>query len=222
MDLGVVSENCYETLSLYWLRKDSNSKLFQAIGTLVPHAHGAGNEVLAGRYLQLGTILFIIGSVPSLILWAFLTEEAVLWFGFDEEAARIGQSYAYPYLATLIFEGIDDCLHEFLDVMDHEKYSTVVQIIKYVAEAMSVVVMATTGQVDLALIGVVQAFIAFIMTVVNFAFVLYKGWLDDHWEGLALTFSLTVSINSSSLRGFMIIFTNNYSTMRRIVGQFTP
>jgi Na+-driven multidrug efflux pump len=204
------------------LRKDSNSEIFQAIGTLVPHADGAENDVLVGRYLQLGTMLYIIGSIPSLILWSFLTEEAVLWFGFDEETARIGQSYAYPVLATLFFEGIDDSLHEFLDVMDHEKYSTVMQIIKYVTEAVAVIVMATTGQADLALIGVVLAFIAFIMMVVNFAYVLYKGWLDDYWEGLALTFSLTVSINSSSLRGFMIIFTNNYSTMRRIVGQFTP
>ena len=54
--------------------------------------------------------------------------------------------------------------------------------------------MAATGYTDLVFIGIVQAFVAFLMMIANFAYVIYRGWLDDYWEGLVLTLSLRVSI----------------------------
>lgn len=135
----------------------------------------------------------MILAVPGMIAWVFFTESAVQWLGFDEATAEIAQSYAYPYLAVMTFDGISECLHEFLDIMDHEKYSTMFAIFGYILETAVVVVMALAGWKDLVLIGIVQAFLSFLMLVLNFALVLYKGWLDDYWEGFAVTFGLAVS-----------------------------
>jgi hypothetical protein len=164
------------------------------MAVLGPQADGAGNDLLVGRYLQLGIIFFLLGTIPGMLIWSFLTERAVLWFGFDQETADIGQAYAYPFLAGSIFSGLDGCLHEFLDIMDHEKYSTVVQILHFAFQTVAVVVMATAGYTDLVFIGIVQAFIGFLMMIANFSNVIYRGYLDDYWEGLVLTNSLRVSM----------------------------
>jgi Na+-driven multidrug efflux pump len=164
------------------------------MAVLGPQADGAGNDLLVGRYLQLGIIFFLLGTIPGMLIWSFLTERAVLWFGFDQETADIGQAYAYPFFAISIFDGLDGCLHEFLDIMDHEKYSTVVQILHFAFQTLALIVLATAGYNDLVAIGIVQAFVALIMTIANFSYVIYKGWLDDYWEGLVLTFSLRVSV----------------------------
>ena len=188
---------------LFFLRSILTSK--QAVGTLGPQAEGAGNSVLVGRYLQLAIIFYIIGSIPGIAIWSFLTESAVIWFGFDQETASMAQNYAYPFLATVVFEGIDSCMHEFLDITGHEKYSTFVEILHFAFQAAAVIVMAAVGYKDLVLIGIVQCFIAFLVAVANFALVLYMGWLDNYWEGLVLTFSLRVSL-FYELRGWDVGF----------------
>jgi hypothetical protein len=162
---------------------------------LGPQADGAGNDLLVGRYLQLGIIFYTLAAIPGVIIWSIWAEEAILWLGFDEETARLGQGYAYPLLAVVIFGGVDACLHEFLAIMDHEKYSTIVQILHFASETLAVVVMAAAGWKDLVVIGIVQAFMGFLMMIANFSIVAYKGWLDEYWEGLALTLSLRVSID---------------------------
>jgi Na+-driven multidrug efflux pump len=174
--------------------------LVSAIGTVGPQAHGAKNNLLVGRYMQIGIIFYILGSLPGVLIWSFLTDETVLWFGFDEETASLAQGYAFPYLAIELFSGIDGCLHEFLDITDHEKYSTVVQILHFALQTIAVIVLATAGGTkDLMLIGTAQAYIGLMMMVANYAIVLYNGWLDDYWGGLALTLSLKVSPDRYSM-----------------------
>lgn len=163
-----------------------------AIGTLVPHAHGAGNDILVGRYLQLSMLLFTFLSLPAIVVWCFYTYEAVLWFGFDEETATISQNFAYPFLVIMFLGGLDHPVHEFLDVTGHEKYSTVVNILYYAAQTLSIFVVVSFGVTDLVYIGIVQAFLGLIMSVSNLAYVLYRGWLDDYWEGFVKTLSLRV------------------------------
>lgn len=173
--------------------------LFPATGTLGPQADGAGNDLLVGRYLQLGMLFYIILSIPSLVIWSILTEKTIVWFGFDPETAEIGQGYAFPFLAMAFFDGVSDCLHQFLDITDHEKYSTVVGILSYALQTIALVVMAVLGYTDLVFIGIVQAFVSFLMMVFNFSWAIYMGWLDDYWEGLVLTSGLRVSFVKSFL-----------------------
>jgi len=159
----------------------------ECIGVLIPHADGAGNDLLVGRYLQLGLIFYVIMSIPGVIMWAFLTEEAVLWFGFDEETASIGQAYAYTLLVTLFLEGIDECFSEFLNTLDHEFYATVFTIVASIIESIAIMVVALLGVKDLVVVGLVQVVLMALFVLVNLGIMMYKGWMDDYWDGIFRT-----------------------------------
>jgi MatE len=168
----------------------------EAIGTLVPQAGGAGNLVLAGRYLQLSQILYSVMTIPTIIIWSIWTEDAVLWFGFDKETAMISQEYAYPFLVQLFLGGFNHGIHEFLSAMGHERYSAVAQIVYYGVECLGVVIAISSGVKSLQVIGIVQAFLGFVMSILNVLYILYQGWMNEYWEGLVETLSLRVSRGS--------------------------
>lgn len=72
------------------------------------------------QYVQLSMELYIIFSIPFLILWYFLTEDTLLLLGFDHETAKIGKSFAVPYMFYTLLEGVLECIHGLLDVIDLE------------------------------------------------------------------------------------------------------
>jgi MatE len=195
--VGVMQANAFVVVAI--LLEFSGTLTYgfgEAIGTLVPQAGGAGNLVLAGRYLQLSQILYSVMTIPTIIIWSIWTEDAVLWFGFDKETAMISQEYAYPFLVQLFLKGFNHGIHEFLSAMGHERYSTVAQIVYYGVECLGVVIAISSGVKSLQVIGIVQAFLGFVMSILNVLYILYRGWMDEYWEGLIETLSLRVSQRS--------------------------
>ena len=193
--VGVMQANAFVVVAI--LLEFSGTLTYgfgEAIGVLVPQAGGAGNLMLAGRYLQLSQILYSVTTIPTIIVWTIWTEDAVLWFGFDKETATISQEYAYPFLVQLFLKGFNHGIHGFLSAMGHERYSTVAQIVYYGLECLGVVVAISSGVKDLQVIGIVQTFLGLVMSVLNIIYVLYQGWMDQYWEGLFLTLSLRVRL----------------------------
>lgn len=126
-------------------------------------------------------------------MWGLWTDKVVLWFGFDEETAAFAQRYVYPYLVGYVVGGLDSCLFEFLEVIGHEKYATALEIGYKGSKTLIYVVMVALGYRDLMTIQIVKAVWSSTVAIGNISFVVYRGWLDDYWEGLFLTFSLKVS-----------------------------
>jgi Na+-driven multidrug efflux pump len=142
---------------------------------------------MVGRYLQLGLIFYTIMTVPGVVIWAIFTEDTVLWFGFDDDTAIIGQKYAYTLLLYLFVKGILRCFAEFLNTLDHERYATVFTVVATAVESLALVVVCLMGVKDLVVVGLVQAAIGCIALVVNVAIVLRKGWLEPYLEGFVRT-----------------------------------
>lgn len=189
--LGVMQANAFVVVTILLEFSQTATYGFgEAIGTIVPHAEGAGNNLLAGRYLQLAIILYTITSIPSVVLWSMCTYQAVIWFGFDEETATISQQFAYPFLLHVFLSGLDHAIHEFLNVTGHEKYSTVVRILYHGSQTLSVVVVVSLGVKDLYIVGLVLSSLGLFMSISNVIFVVHCGWMNDYWEGLAQTLSL--------------------------------
>lgn len=141
--------------------------------------------------MQLGFIFYTLATLPGLIIWSLYTEDTVMWFGFDEETAKLAQGYAYPLLAMSFFEGAGEVLDAYLEFMDHERFAMFMTILAAAAESLVVILMALAGLKDLVLVGIVQALISFLIMIAIISFVLYKGWLDDVWEGIALSWGLS-------------------------------
>ena len=164
-----------------------------AVGTIVPHAKGAGNNLLAGRYLQLSIILYTLVSIPFMLLWSFFMYPTVLWFGFDKETASISQQFTYSVLLHVFVTGLNHGIYEFLNVTGHEGYSTIVRIVHHGAQTVSVIVVVTLGVKDLFYVGLVLAFLGLLMSLANYIHIVCCGWLNNYWEGLTQTLALKVS-----------------------------
>lgn len=159
----------------------------------MPQADGAGNKILSGRYLQLSVIFYTIFSIPSLVVWGFWTDTIILWFGFDEETAAFAQSFVYPYLVGYVVGGLDECIYQFLEVIGHEKYAMILGILYSACQTGIYGICIASGLRDLLTIQIITAAWGIAVIVANLGFVVYRGWLDDYWEGLLRTFSLQVS-----------------------------
>ena len=87
-----------------------------------------------------------------------------------------------------MFGGLDACLFEFLDVMGHEKYATFIYLVYSGSSTLILVIMLVIGGGDdLVSIAISQTGWRVLLSVANFGFIVYKGWLDDYWEGLVMT-----------------------------------
>ena len=92
-------------------------------------------------------------------------------------------------------DGVEDCLHSYLDFSDHEYYSTAFSLIGYSSDLLLFLSMGVFGQHDLVKIGIIQIFMQIFILVLNFAIVSYKGWIDeDVFEGLFKTNAFKVSL----------------------------
>ena len=158
-----------------------------------PQASGVGNHKLIGRYIQLAIIFNFLTSIPGILIWTFFAEDAVLWFGFDEDTAAAAKSYVYPLLALTLFDGTAGVLEEFLEFSGRERYTTFLAVLVNGLKTAGVVATAASGVKELWLVGVVEASIGIFVSISSLFYILHKGWLDQVWEGLALTNGLRVS-----------------------------
>ena len=119
--------------------------------------------------------------------------DIMLWFNFDELTAEIAQQYTYSIFLYWIAESVNECLLEFLDVTDREKYVTIFAVVQAFISSGTIVAMSTLGVSNMVAIGLAQSFVRITIMFVNFLIVSKKGWFDHVSEGLVKTFGLKVS-----------------------------
>lgn len=159
----------------------------EALGILVPQAHGADNPLMVGRYLQLVIVIYNIMQIPAAAIWALYTYDAIIWFGYDEETAEIGQMYAYTQIIYMAVEAVEDCLYEWLEVVGHAKYAAIYSITSKFVEKGAFVALLAFGVTDLFTIGLAGASVGIVVVLVNLTIIISMGWLDPYWVGLIQT-----------------------------------
>ena len=160
---------------------------YECTGILIPQAHGAQNDILVGRYMQLGMIFYLITALPSAIFWSFYVDDAVRWYQFDSATANEALYYFYATLPMYLTYGIDSILYEFLNTMKHEKYATWFTVISEPLYTAVFVALLHLGFTDLYHIGLLETFSSVIALVINVGLMLRNGWLEPYWEGLVET-----------------------------------
>ena len=165
-----------------------------ALGSLIPDASEAGNEVLIGEYFQAGIFLFTISAIPVILLWSIGTESAFLWLGFDLETAQLGQGFACSYVFAEVIRGVDECLHVLLSFKGKEYYSTFVHTFSCFTKPFAVFVMVERR--DLVATGALQLALATCVTIGNFIIVGRNKWLGRCWDGFVGRLAIFVSRES--------------------------
>lgn len=160
---------------------------YESAGVLIPQANGARNNLMVGRYMQLAILFYILTSLPGAVFWCFFTDDAVLFYKFDEETARMAQMYVYATLPGYFTYGIDAVLYELLNCTGHETYSTWFTLVSSCIHTGIVVGMLYTGVTDLYVLGLFETVSEVVCLTLNFTILVRNGWLDPYWKGLIKT-----------------------------------
>ena len=174
----------------------TTSELLQGIidseSTLCAHAFGAGNNELAGQYVQLSCFLYLMFQIPCMLVWSFYTKGVLLWFGFNESAAVYGQEFARIANFAILIDGLYIGYEALLEVIEREVYSTIIDVSKSLTWAVStalILIVFDGSLIDVAYVDLICQFIFLGITVI---ISVSKGWMKPYTDGLFRSFALKV------------------------------
>jgi len=186
--MGVPQANAYiivETVTGF--TGTISTGFYECAGVLIPQADGARNDLMIGRYMQLGIIFYLITMIPGAVFWCFFTDRAVTFYGFDETTAEMGRRYFLATLPGYLTYGVDAVLYELLNTVGRESYCTWFTILSNVSHTGLVVGMLWWGVKDLFFLGAIETASGILFLIINFTILMCRGWLDRYWEGLFKT-----------------------------------
>jgi len=167
---------------------DVTSKFFggfhESIATLAAQALGRGNRKLVGQYVQLSMVLYVICYLPFVVLWWIYMSDLILWLGFDQDTAMIGQEYTRIYLFLELLDGVDESIHGLLDVIDLESYSTLIGVSHEFVTFLDILLVTIMAKPSLMVVGMIEVFVSLIFIGINVGTIAWRGWFNPYKEGL--------------------------------------
>jgi len=168
--------------------------------TVASHAIGAGNNYLAGQYVQISAILYTMALMPCAILWWFATYPVMLWLGFPESIALIAQKYARISMLCDLVEGLSDCYHSILEITDHEVFSALLDVVEGLIELMIFGAILMYRELTLIDMVWIQVFLDTFFMIFTVIISLKKGWMRPYWNGIFKNFALK---NTAAVRNLL-------------------
>jgi Na+-driven multidrug efflux pump len=172
-----------------------------ALDTLCPHAIGTENYNLAGEYVQIAMVMYIIISLPISVLWWFFMDDAIRVFGMNEQVVLIGTSYSKVLIADYIIQGMFDVFLALLDMTGYASPVMVVALVEGTTSALSLWgLLHFVNGMNLFWLGVTELCVSLFIYSIFGILVVYRGWLDPFWHGMTKTFALK---NTSALKNVL-------------------
>jgi Na+-driven multidrug efflux pump len=197
--VGVEEASVFVMVSiLTWLPTSFGYGIFESLTKFVPAAVDQDQPQLAGTYLNTAIALFTLMMIPIGLFWSFLTTATFLRLGFDSSTAALAQQYAFVQVGVEWISGIGYCVHLFLDVTGHERYSTYSNLVFGFLQSLAVVVQSLLGGNSLVNIGLCRAMFAALHVLGSLSLVMCWGWFDKY-RTRTRHFPFTVSIRLSSI-----------------------
>lgn len=162
-----------------------------AESTICSHAIGDGRNHLAGQYVQISVIVYVVFSIPLLLMWVFVVGDVMLFLGLPEEVARIGLDYTRVVVFHYLLEGVHSSYSVLLDITDHEMFGMWLEIAEGIISIAAVsVVCVTNPSTDLVTVGFLHLVVGVFFFVLTMAWALWKGWMSAFWGGMLGSFAL--------------------------------
>lgn len=180
----------------------------EALTAVASQALGYGNRRLAGQYVQIATVMFVICFVPVFLFWLVFIEDALRWLGYDEKTVKMGTDFTMLFLFARFLKGVHFTAHSLLDVIGKENYSAFFSLGQELVGIGGLLTVAVQpGTNDLQLIGLVLIAVEALGLVVNIVIIVCNGWFDRFLGGMVGSFALAVRLLSSSLCFFPLVQT---------------
>lgn len=162
-----------------------------ALNTVCSHAIGAENYSLAGQYVQIAMVLYILCSVPIVACWWFLMDDCMRLFGMDAHVVAMGADYAKVLIFDYVAVGLFDAFTALLDVSGYALHATVFDVLAGTIDVVSVwLLLMYVDEMNLFWVGVTQLGTSVVLYLICGTFAVYRGWLDPFWSGMTKTFAL--------------------------------
>ena len=162
-----------------------------SLNTVCSHAIGAENYSLAGQYVQIAMVLYILCSVPIVACWWFLMDDCIRLFGMDAHVVAMGADYAKVVIFDYVAGGLFDEFIALLDVSGYALPATMFDVLGGAIDMMSVwLLLMYVEEMNLFWVGVAQLGTSVVLYIIFGTFAVYKGWLDPFWSGMTKTFAL--------------------------------
>jgi len=190
--LGVDELSAYILVNLLIGLTDQFIKgIANSLNVVCSHAIGADNYYLAGQYVQIAMILYILCALPILACWWFFTSDVIHLFGMNENVITIGGGYAKIVVFEYVVAGIFDGISTLLDVSGYAFIGTVMDVVAGAMDVISLwLLLMYVEEMNLFWVGAAQLGSSILFYVLFGSIAVFKGWLDPFWSGLTKTFAL--------------------------------
>ena len=156
-----------------------------ACTTLCAHAVGAGNSFLAGQYIQLAIIFYLLFNIPFVYFWWFYMYEVILYLQWgDDVTAQMSQEFIRVYIWSFILGGISSSVWELLEVAGHAVEGTIMSILWGITNVLFVGLLVTTQEATLEQVGFVYLGTAVFYIGLTLLIAKCRGWLKPFTKGI--------------------------------------
>jgi MATE family multidrug resistance protein len=158
--------------------------------SLCSHAVGAENDLLAGQYVQISSILYSLCMVPNAIVWFFFTSDVVRLFGFNETTAEMAQVFARYYVVKEWFQGVDEAYGALLCIIEHERFVALMAILNEIVATSIILWLVLTRPTTLADVGLAELCSQALFFSISLVLTIALGWMKKFTRGIFRTFAL--------------------------------
>lgn len=156
----------------------------EAISSLGSMAYGAGNFELAGQYVQNACIGYVLCEIPMAFVWGFSIGHIMLLMGFDESIAELSQSFVWVKVAINMMEGLNECVMDFLEVIEKEAYANVMFCLSSGTQVGLAALFAIYMEANLVILGLVLLVNQALFFFINVLIPNKLGWFRRFEDGL--------------------------------------
>ena len=155
-----------------------------AENTVCSHAIGCKNFYLAGQYVQIAAVLYVLLSIPLFGVWYFVMDDAIMWLGLSERIAKMGAEYTKIAIIPIGFEGIAEAFMAILDITDHEDFVAYYWVGSAFLETATIAFYTIKYDADLVDVAYIQLIIGFASFVLALVHSFAKGWYKRYMGGI--------------------------------------
>ena len=127
----------------------------EAVTSLVSMACGAQNYDLAGQYVQIACISYVLCEIPVGCIWVATMSKILLLMGFDDSVAMLGQDFVWVRILINIMTGVNQCLLDFLAAVEYAAFANVMYCVGCGGSAGGVALFAYQFDASLVVLGLV-------------------------------------------------------------------
>lgn len=190
--LGTDAVTSYALVNLFIGLTDVLIRGFiRAERTICAHAYGAGNNFLAGQYVQLALLFYITISTPFLFMWAYIMGDTLRALGFNEDVQTTGTEYTRAIIFSYLLGGMASGFGSMLDITGHEYFGFLLDFSHnavYLGAIVCLVVFVPDAR--LVHVAIIEVILQAVFLVGMSACIIIKGWYSNLWDGMLASLAI--------------------------------